>query len=343
MRMHLTKPRKQLDDSDVSRQPSDAIAKIPSKKSKLGSAAISTVNVNFDNDFSKLRTNDSVKSVSTSISRPKSSGRSRSKDRNSNEIGSENTSLSNVNSSLSRPKSNHRCRSKDRMSDKNVQEKNSSTTSLKPSPPPGPGPSSMFMSQSLKTMVSNRAMRAVSKSRSLGSAGKILPTDSRHRQYSSSFREAIPMLPVNESGNQEDFNEISSSNLSINDIRTKRASSKTSSSTMWVPQQSFVQSKTNLESYSSNTVMVQSAQPPSRQASGSFTSGHIFVTPVASINFVTSTHTDNARNHSAASKTSVNEIVEKQVSGTYLSQQSSRHSSASTSKENVIQDNNNNI
>ena len=298
--------------NDVSDEEVNTIAKIPSKKSKLAAVPLSTVSVNFDDSLSAIKADVSPKTNSSP--RPKSNRRSRSKERKSTD------KIDRAKSPKSPP----------------------SDMKFKPSPPPGPRPTSMFMSQSLKSMVNSRSMRNVNKSKSLGSAGKVLPKDSRHRHYSSSFRESIPMLPLNESGYQ-DFTEMYTP--SITDVRNRRSTSKTSSA-MWVPQQSFIQgsSSSDLEKVSSSAVLVQTAQPPSREESvSSFTSGHIFVTPAASINFVTSTHSDNARNSSAASKTSVNEsvekqdveVVERQVSGIELSQQSSLHSTKCVSKENI--------
>lgn len=213
------------------------------------------------------------------------------------------------------------------------------TSSLKflPSPPPGKRPS-MFMSQSLKAMVSNRAMRAVSKSKSLGSAGRVKSNESRRGQYASTFKESIPMLPVSE-GDYQSFTELTKHGSSINDVIIRRSLSKTTASSVWVPSQSVTaqNSANEISSHSPSAVLVKAAS--SRKLSdSSFTSGHIFVTPAASINFVTSSsQTDTAIKYpTPSSRASIDEIVEKRVSGSKLSNQPSMASNVDLTTENQL-------
>jgi len=165
-----------------------------------------------------------------------------------------------------------------------------------------------------------QSIKSILKSRSLGSAGKIMPTDSRQRYHSSSFRESVPMIPLNEQGDCTDFSNF---NSLIEIEKRKNSTNVNSSSVMWVPSHSLAKENDDYTEPSPSALLVKSATPSRQVSTSSFKSGHIFVTPAASINFVNSTSENLTRNPSASSRTSTMEIVENQISGTFISRQTS--------------------
>ena len=187
-------------------------------------------------------------------------------------------------------------------------------TSLKFVPSPPKNPTKILLTQSMKTVsAGSRSARSILRSKSLGSTGKIMPTDSRHRHHSSTFRESLPMIPVDEQGDCSDF--TSATFPSINELYKQHNSSKmNSSSMMWMPSQSIVNESddNNISVEPSPSALLVQAAPLSRQIStSSFKSGHIFVTPAASINFVNSPQPENqARIQSTNSVQEVEEEID---------------------------------
>ena len=184
-----------------------------------------------------------------------------------------------------------------RVVDENVSISNiEKTTSLKFVPDQPKSFSKILSTQSMKTIsAGSRSARSILRSKSLGSTGRIMPTDSRHRHHSSTFRESLPMMPVDERGDCSDF--ANATFPPINELYKQRNSSKIdSSSMMWMPSQSIVNESddNNISVEPSPSALLVQAAPLSRQIStSSFKSGHIFVTPAASINFVNSPQPEN--------------------------------------------------
>ena len=121
------------------------------------------------------------------------------------------------------------------------------------------------------------------------------------------------MIPVDEQGDCSDF--TSATFPSINELYKQHNSSKmNSSSMMWMPSQSIVNESddNNISVEPSPSALLVQAAPLSRQIStSSFKSGHIFVTPAASINFVNSPQPENqARIQSTNSVQEVEEEID---------------------------------
>jgi len=158
----------------------------------------------------------------------------------------------------------------------------------------------MMVSQSARSVMSNHSARSgksnrsvrpvVSKSRSVGSP-RLSSTESRVRRLSTPFRESIP--------NVFDTEYESTKVPSINDIITRRSSAKVTATAaggvaamdsgaagIWVPSDSIARSSNIVgDNLHSPSAVLTSSQPV---ATKNISSGQIFVTPAASINFVAS-------------------------------------------------------
>ena len=214
-------------------------------------------------------------------------------------------------------------------------------TSLKFVPSPPKNSTKILLTQSMKTIsAGSRSARSILRSKSLGSTGKIMPTDSRHRHHSSTFRESLPMMPVDEQGDCSDF--TSATFPSINELYKQRNISKMNSSSMlWMPSQSIVNESddNNISVEPSPSALLVQAAPLSRQIStSSFKSGHIFVTPAASINFVNSPQPENQAR--IQSTNSVQEVEEESDHKKLFSQNRSSQSSISSLHMNFKKENN---
>ena len=290
--------------------------KIPEKKSVIKSASskpsvnaskVSTVNLSLSDNLNALKALPVAKYSADLNSQPKL--------QSSIDISNVPTSRSTASrKNFSNMESNGTERDVRSLSKVGSTTRVSSVLKYVPSPPISNKPSRMICSQSLN-FITNRSMRAVARSKSLGSDRRVLSNSPRNRFHSQSNREMIPMIGE---GEFKDFNELNSSSPMVNDVRSVKSIAKSTSATMWHPTQSVVDisSNTDLKCPSSTAVMVQPALPSRNVSASSFHSGPIVVAPVESINFVASTHSANLIDITSDSLKSMDEVVQKHISGT---------------------------